>query len=197
MVLILALIIYLSESLAFSVVLLSSVVASSQFATGTLWNCMSQQLHWWPDLHESALWNNILPLNVWMWVSASTIWLLLVSEMWIIGCKTVSSTCVFYLWLTSVSSQSDFFLLIIIICGICSSYPKAWRPWHCCLHSGSSECIQCVFWSRVWKWEAAKWKDNKMWNVWVNFKTIPIFALCFHYHNLQRCLSCSFCSDPG
>lgn len=42
----------------------SCLVAPSQFSTCTLWNCMSQQLHCGPDLHEFALWNNILPLNV-------------------------------------------------------------------------------------------------------------------------------------
>lgn len=132
MVLILPLIIYLSEHLAFSVVLLSSVAAPSQFATGTLWNCMSQQLHWWPDLHEFALWNNILPLNVWLCVSASTIWLPLVFETWTIRCKSSDVRCnvyyTEYLWILFMINI--YFLLNLIsillfvecVCSSCCSY---------------------------------------------------------------------------
>lgn len=66
MVLILAFIAHLSEHIALSCFFVQeqSIVAPSQFFTSTLWNCMSQQLLCGPDLHEYALWSNILPLNV-------------------------------------------------------------------------------------------------------------------------------------
>lgn len=131
MVLILPLIIYLSEPLAFSVVLLSSVAAPSQFATGTLWNCMSQQLHWWPDLHEFALWNNILPLNVWLCVSASTIWLPLVPETWTVRCKWSDVRCIVYyteylwtLFMINIYFLPNLIPILLFVECVCSSNPK-------------------------------------------------------------------------